>query len=236
LHVADVGGVQVTAGPQGFGSLGSGQVTLGQPGGAYHQFAAGLAVVGHVVHLGIDDAQVHQGQRQAGLGPDHRLLFRRQFEIGAFEVGDGQHRAGFRHAVAGEQVDAAGDRLGREAGGEGRAADDHLAARKVGLVCGGLVGEQHVQDGRHAVGEAHALAGDQLEQHVRTVTTGVNLLHAEHGRQVGHAPGVHVEHRGDRHVHVVAVHPPLPGRAAEGGRHRQGVQHQLTVAEVHALR
>ncbi|MNB75417.1 hypothetical protein D3C75_220610 [compost metagenome] len=42
-----------------------------------------------------------------------------------------------------------------------------------------------------------------------------------------------MEHRGDRHVDVVAVQAPLAGRAAECGHRRKRVQHQLPMAEIH---
>jgi hypothetical protein len=47
---------------------------------------------------------------------------------------------------------------------------------------------------------------------------------------------VDVEHRRDRHVHVFAVDVPLAVGAAQRGGTTQGVQHQLAVAEIHALR
>ena len=45
---------------------------------------------------------------------------------------------------------------------------------------------------------------DQPEQHVRHVAARVDLLHAEHRRDVRKAPRVDVEHRRDRHVDVAA--------------------------------
>ncbi|MNV18576.1 hypothetical protein D3C71_1094070 [compost metagenome] len=44
-----------------------------------------------------------------------------------------------------------------------------------------------------------------------------------------------MEHRGDRHIDIVAVQPPLAGCTAERGHRRKRVQHQLPMAEVHAF-
>ncbi len=46
---------------------------------------------------------------------------------------------------------------------------------------------------------------------------------------------MHVEHRRDRHVDVVGAHQADAVQRADGGGQRQGVQHQLAVAEVDAL-
>ena len=149
-------------------------------------------------------------------------------------MGDGQDRTGFRHAVAGKHVHPAGQRGRGQALGEGGAADDHLAARQVDVLAG-LVAQQHVQDGRDAMREGDAFLGYQLQQHVRHVAAGIDLLQAEHGGDVGHAPGVHVEHRRNRHIDVVAMQSPLPGCRAEGCSDAERVQHELPMAEIDAL-
>ncbi|EKD35782.1 MAG: hypothetical protein ACD_75C01779G0002 [uncultured bacterium] len=93
-----------------------------------------------------------------------------------------------------------------------------------------------MEDGRHAVGESYFMLDDEVEQGLRFVAARINLLAAEERHQVGHAPGVDVEHRGHRHIHIVGTEPGLPVEGAEGGENAVGVQDQLTVAEVDALR
>ena len=118
-------------------------------------------------------------------------------------------------------------RRARERHRQRRAADDHLpAARGRSLCAAGLpsiicriVGTQ--------CENVTPLARDQAEQHVGHVAARVDLLHAQHRRDVGQAPGVHVEHRRDRHVDVargerrvrrVARTPaPRPACAARAG-------------------
>ena len=95
--------------------------------------------------------------------------------------------------------------------------------------------QQHLQNGRHAVGEGDLFFLDQAAKHVRLVAAGIYLLDPEHGGHVRHAPGMHVEHRGDRHVDIVVAHQADAVQAAHGGRHGHGVQHQLPMSEVHAL-
>jgi hypothetical protein len=52
---------------------------------------------------------------------------------------------------------------------------------------------------------------------------------------IPHTPRVHVEHRRDGHIHVRAVETALLRGRPQGRQGRQRVQHQLPVAEVHAL-
>ena len=84
--------------------------------------------------------------------------------------------------------------------------------------------------------EADLLLTDQAADHVRLVTPGIDLLDAQHRRQIGEAPGVDVEHRRHRHIHVFAVDMPLPVCPAQRGGTTQGMQHQLAVAEINPLR
>ena len=69
----DVAGVQVAAGPELPESARVLEVALGQPGGAHDDLAGGLAVVGHVAHLLVDDAQVHERDGPPGAAADLQL-------------------------------------------------------------------------------------------------------------------------------------------------------------------
>ena len=81
---------------------------------------------------------------------------------------------------------------------------------------GGGVAHQHVEDAGDAMRESDPLGGQQPEQHLGDVAAGIHLFHADHGGDVGDAPGVHVEHRRERHVDVVATQPSLVGRGDRG--------------------
>ena len=61
--------------------------------------------MGLVEQVLIHDAQVHQGDGQPGAGAQLQLPGRVAGE-GRLDLGEGEDGAGFRHAVAGEQVDA----------------------------------------------------------------------------------------------------------------------------------
>ncbi|MNJ53480.1 hypothetical protein D3C77_488680 [compost metagenome] len=85
------------------------------------------------------------------------------------------------------------------------------------------------------MGKRDLLALPQLHEQVRVIATGVDLFHAQHGGYVRHAPGMDVEHRRDRHVDIAVAHQSHAVQAADHAGHRQGMQHQLAVGEVHAL-
>ena len=99
----------------------------------------------------------------------------------------------------------------------------------------GGAGQDHLQDGRDAVREGDPLGGDQLEDHRRLVHARVDLLDPEQGRDVRDAPGVHVEHGGERHVDVVRAHAHLGVVGPDRDGHGQRVQHELAVGEVDPL-
>jgi hypothetical protein len=96
--------------------------------------------------------------------------------------------------------------------------------------------QQHVQQRRHAVREGDLFLSEQPHQQFGRIATRIHLLHAEHCGDVRKTPGVHVEHRRYRHVDVATMKASLCGIGAEGGGHRQRVQHELPMREVHALR
>ena len=133
--------------------------------------------MGKIAHVRIDDAQIHQRQRLAGLAAQRQMLFGVEDESG-FHLRAGQDRAGLGHAVAAPRLDAALGRAAGEPERHCRAADDDLPALEVGR--SGLRRVQHhLQDCRHAVGEADALLLDQLQERSRLIAAGVDLLHAQ---------------------------------------------------------
>ena len=232
-HHRHISGVQPTAGPQFLGFLRVVQVPLGQPGGANHHFPLALAIVGHVVHFPIDDTQLHHGHRTAGAGAVVRL----GFQVGLFQfrgqLCQGQQRTGLTHAVAGIDVDAALQRAHGQGLGQGGTTNDHFPATQVDAL-GRFRLQQHLDDGGYTVGEGDLLGDQQFQQTGRLITTRVHLLHTHQGGHVGNAPGMHVEHGGNRHVDIVFIEATLtdPGHGVATGK---GMQYQLTVGEVHTL-
>ena len=92
-----------------------------------------------------------------------------------------------------------------------------------------------MQDGRRSA-KVTRLVCHQAADHVGLVAARIDLLEPEQGGQIREAPGVDMEHRRQRHVHVLAVDMALALGAAHCRRAAQGVQHQLAVAEIDALR
>ena len=137
----------------------------------------------------VDDAQVDERHGQAGLAAQSRLSSSagRCLEAGR-QLREGQQRAGLRHAVAGEHVDAA-----LRSAARARPA----AAREPPMII--------FQPRRSTSGFAGSpssicrIVGTQCEnvtrscaissqQHLGHVAAGIDLLHAQQGRDVGHAP------------------------------------------------
>ena len=67
----------------------------------------------------------------------------------------------------------------------------------------------------------------------RYVAARIDLFHAHHRGDIGDAPSVDVEHRGDRQIHIVAAN--ALSAPCQRCHHAEGMQHQLPVAEIHAL-
>ncbi|SAL87988.1 hypothetical protein AWB67_07512 [Caballeronia terrestris] len=116
-----------------------------------------------------------------------------------------------------------------------RAAADHDLPLAEIHVFRFVARKQHVQNGADAVRKRDAFIPHQLHETLGHVTARINLLHAQHRRDVGHAPRVDMKHRRERHVDVAAM-KALPGYGTRERSHqRDGVQHQLPMREVHAL-
>ena len=152
-----------------------------------------------------------------------------------FDVCAGQHRAGLRLPVACEHIHAARHRRPGERRRQRRAADDHLQVREVNLVDSGR-GEQHLKQGRHAMGERHLLLVDHLDEDFGRVSAGEHELDARQRRRVRAAPGVNVEHRRHRHVNVVAMETAVARRKAIFDEAGERMQHHLPMGEIDALR
>ena len=189
----------------------------------------------HVRHARIDDAQVDQRRGQSGRGADIDLLIRVAVEVGGAHLGDGDDRTRLGHAIPGKDVDAGRERLLRKRLCQRRSSDDHLQAGEIGFRRRRRV-QHHLEDRRNAVREGHALGFDQLHQKGGIVAAGIDLLHSGERRRPGKPPGVHMEHRGDRHVDVVAREAALLAGDSEECELRKRMQHELPVAVVDALR
>jgi hypothetical protein len=155
--------------------------------------------------------------------------------VRGFDLRHAQQRCALRHAVPGKDVDAQRERLPGEGLRQFRTADHHLQTGEIGVRRRGRA-KQHLQDRRHAVREGDALGLDQLEQHSGIVATRIHLLDAGKRRSPRQPPGMCVEHRGDRHVDVVAAEPALLRRSAEKRHFRERMKNHLPMAEIDALR
>ena len=146
----------------------------------------------------------------------------------------GNQRTGFRHAIRGSQLDAPG------LGGliqrtiQRAATDNHLQATKV-VALSAWRGQHHLQNGRHAMGEGDLFIFNQPAEQIWLITTGIDLLDPQHGGHIWDTPGMHMEHWGDRHIHIVGAEQADAVQATQHAGFGHGVQHQLAVAEVHTF-
>ncbi|MNZ89996.1 hypothetical protein D3C78_1089440 [compost metagenome] len=85
------------------------------------------------------------------------------------------------------------------------------------------------------MGKGDLLIAVQPDQAIGFIATRVNLLDAHQRRDIRHAPGMHMEHRRDGHVHVIRAQQRQALVHAQGAHGVQGMQHQLAVAEIHPL-
>ncbi|SAL07657.1 hypothetical protein AWB81_08213 [Caballeronia arationis] len=235
IDVRDVLCVQVAALPKLIGCLRVLQVALRQPRRAHDDLTARPAVVSDVFALFVHDAQIHERQRQTRLATQAHLLVGVERLAAGLQLRERQQRSGLRHPIAGEDVDATIERRTRESMGQRASADDHFPLAQID----GLrfrAAEQHVQDRSDAMRERDAFITHEPDEPLRQVTARIDLLHTQHGSDIRHTPRVDMEHRRDRHVHVTAV-KALPRYGACKRRHPcDGVQHELAVREIDALR
>ena len=85
------------------------------------------------------------------------------------------------------------------------------------------------------MGKGDLFREQELQEHLRFVAAGIDLLGADHGAEVGHAPGVDVKHGGDGHIDVRGVQGELGFVDANARHETVSVQHDLTVAVENAL-
>src|SRR5690554_1939376 len=99
---AYIASVQPAAFPELLGIVGIVQIALREPGRAHHDLALAFAVMWQVVHVAVDDANLHQRHRATGLAALLDLTLDVPVQHMPLQEGDGQDRAGLGHAVAGE--------------------------------------------------------------------------------------------------------------------------------------
>ena len=83
--------------------------------------------------------------------------------------------------------------------------------------------------------ESHLLFAQQAQQGGRQIAAGIDLTDSQQRGHIREAPGVDVEHGGDRHIDVITMHPSLGKRATDMRCKTQRVQHQLAMAEANSL-
>ena len=235
VHDGHVSGVQPVPGPQLLTLFWVLVVRLGQPGGSGLDLAGLPPVVGHGLSIGGDDAEFDQGDGESGGDGLVQLLFLIPLVLHVWlEIGDGENGAGLGHAIAGPDLDAQFGCGQGQALGQARAANDHLPPPKVHLLDARGI-DNHLQDGGDAVTEGDLVADDQFHKHRGFVLARIDLFEAHQSGQVGDAPGVDMEHRGERHVHVVLAQGAIVAIGGNGRGHRQRMQCQLPLGEKDAL-
>jgi len=75
---------------------------------------------------------------------------------------------------------------------------------------------------------------NQLQQRIGVIASRIDLLHPERRGDIGQPPAMNMEHRGDGHIDIALVDAAVTGSAQSRTR-RQGVQHELAMAEVDAF-
>src|SRR5262249_28766870 len=123
--VPNVVGVQVSAGPQLLRCLRIVEIPLGQPWSPRDDLARGLTVAGHLLHVGIDNAEIDQRKGEAGPGAEFNLFLAPTRKLVAFEMRHREDGARLRHAVSGVDVDTSFQRLQSEGLRQGGAAYHH---------------------------------------------------------------------------------------------------------------
>ncbi|MNM56614.1 hypothetical protein D3C81_677890 [compost metagenome] len=208
------------------------EIPHGQPRGSQHQLALSLAICREEIAIAIDDRCLHQRHRDTCLDAvGHAFVVAAGLQF-IVQVRGRNQRARLGHAIGCSQLNAPGQRRLIKRAVERTATDYDLPAAEV-LALGARTIEQHLQDGRYAVRECDLLVPPELDQHFGLVSARIHLLHAEHGRRVRDAPGMHVKHGRDGHVHIVAAKQAHAVDTAGYRSCRQGVQHQLPVGEIH---
>src|SRR6187401_3038930 len=162
---ADVAGMQPAIPPKLLRALGFSEIALRKPGRAHDDFTLADTVVRHVVHLRVDDAQLHEWERPSGPAKERYAPLDIPLAHVWSQVRECQDRTGFGHAVAGDHVDPALDRGARERDRQRGAADDHFPSAEIHVLHGRAC-QHHLQDRRHAMRKSDAFAADQSEQDV----------------------------------------------------------------------
>ena len=196
------------------------------PVAAQHAVAAGE-------HLAVGrGAQPHAERGRAGAQQAAVALGVGQAAVGRAGAVEHEQRRGLGQAVdlhelPAELVLEAGDRAARRR----RAAAQHAHAAAAGRVRAPLAGgvEHHVDDGRRAAHQRHAVAGDAAQDLAAVDLAQDHLGHAEAGAGEREPPAVGVEHR-----HRVQVDVAVGDAQVQG--HRRRVQPQVAVRQLDALR
>src|SRR3546814_16531840 len=76
----------------------------------------------------------------------------------------------------------------------------------------------------------------QLADHLRLVAPRIDLLHAQHGRDVRNPPGMHVDHWRQWHVHVFNAQTGSSCGGTDRTRHVESVKKTLAGGEGEAFR
>ena len=176
------------------------EVAAGDPVTAGQQVAEGHAVARQFVGFVVGDLQFHAIDHATLLGLVGQLFLERQLLDGPGHDTGGAQRAHLRHAPGMDHRDIVFRLEGADHGGRGGGTADDRAVH-VGQTQAMLlhVVQQHQPDCRYARRHGDLLVGHQVIDRLAVqVLARQHQLGTAHGRGVGQAPGIGVEHRHDR--------------------------------------
>ena len=144
----------------------------------------------------IDDFHVDAKDAAALLHAQFHLRLGRQAQVFVLQGANRAQRAQLGHAPGMQHIDVVVLPEGIDHGRWASRAADHGAVESAELqACGLHVAQQHLPDGGHACCKGHAFGLNQfIDRFAIERRTGKHQLGTRHGRAVGNAPGVDVEH------------------------------------------
>ena len=190
-----VSGVEPAAAQSFGGGLRLPPVTLHHAVAARDDFADGLAIVRHVLIVGVHDAHFHAGNGESG----HRLA---RVALLAFPLQPGFHprnrkrRGCFGQAVTRKAFAAElFFHLANQGGRRCRAADGNAPqAAQIVIAALRAIHQSGGHDGNQAAG-MDALGFDEAENFLRVEALDHHVLSADQGQEMRHAPAIRVEER-----------------------------------------
>ncbi len=202
INIAHVSGMQPSVDPEFFGFLLFLEIVLCQPGGSQHHFPGRIPVTGQGLFIRIH--HLNLGKRYGKSCFDNDVQFFILFPIHHFQFGEPEadDRTGFRHSVSGINIYAEVFGCFGKPFREPCAPDDDFPIGEV-RVFYVRTAQKHLQNCGYAMRKGHVLIPDQFQQHGRFILSGIYLFYSEQSGNIRNTPGMNMEHRRDRHIHII---------------------------------